>query len=127
MATRAMAAPHRAGAARVPSFGEISELNRKLMWLTPVDVETHAVNEERRSSIDAAANTARKVTANALGRVVPLERLADLRKVETESGGVPEQVSIAQTILVFVQQIVHGPELSLKRRSLGHPRRSRGV
>src|SRR5262245_767337 len=127
MATRAMAALHQAGAALVPSFREVSELTRKLMWSTPIAVETYAVDEERWRSIHAATNAAREIAANALGHVVVLECLADTRKVEAQLVGVAEQVSIAQTILVFVQQIVHGPELSLKRRSLGHPRRSRRV
>src|SRR5262245_57588799 len=127
MATRAMAALHQAGAALVPSFREVSELTRKLMWSTPIAVETYAVDEERWRSIHAATNAAREIAANALGHVVVLECLADTRKVEAQLAGVAEQISIAQAILVFVQQIVHGPELSLKRRSLGHPRRSRGV
>src|SRR6185295_17263952 len=85
----------------------------------PVAVEASVVDEERGRAVDAAANAAREVCANALARRAGTERRFSGCEVQVDVSRVALEVDWAERLLIFEQGVVHLPELALEGGGLG--------
>ena len=90
-------------------------------------VVSHAVDEEPWSPVDAAADAAHEVLADALGVDVLVELAFEPLGVEPEAVGVGEQALSVQPLLVLIQKVVHRPEPVLRGCRLRSLRGLRGV
>src|SRR5262249_43741177 len=77
-------------------------------------IVTPLVDEERRSAVHAAANASLEVLSNPGGVDVLGQVPDEAGTVKTEGRSVPDQVFIAECLLVFEQYVVHGPEPPLR-------------
>jgi hypothetical protein len=82
-----------------------------------------AVDKERRGALHPAADAAYEVFPNPSGVGAPGKIRDELRLVQPDRGGVPDQILLVERVLVIEQRIVHRPELALRpgrlRRALG--------
>jgi hypothetical protein len=93
------------------SHGELNGIRQH------VEVEgaimAHAVNEEGRRAIDAAADAAHKMLTHARRIDMPGDLAGKAGDIEAETGRILDQMVALKGILMLEQQIVHVPELAL--------------
>src|SRR4029077_312408 len=73
-------------------------------------VVPHAIYEKRRCTVDTAADSSEKIAANTGPKLVSLQRLLQIRDGQSVVIRKLEHKSQAQTLLVFVEAVVHLPE-----------------
>src|SRR5258705_6232914 len=85
----------------------------------PWAVVADAVDEESRGPVYAAADSALEIFADARGEFVGLQVLFELGCIQSDRGGIFDEVRVVEAVLVLEKIVVHLPELALRACGLG--------
>src|SRR6266851_4086032 len=90
-------------------------------------VVAYTIDKEAGRAVHSAANSTGEILADACRVSMLGHIIAESRHIKIELRGILEQILVFESVLMFVERIVHFPELPLRAGRLRRLRRGRGV